>query len=377
MQHAKSFDLKGNWFRWSRYDLFNGVVVPAEGAKLIEYDPWHAFRVNEGKYRTVEQPYTTLLELNRNLIRLESTNVRPSRLHARYFFGDAVRGPQNAADRLILDWCNLHGLLGLVPVLSNSIRLRAEAEVGTHEQSRVMRHRHHFRIGGIWHSHLVTVNPAAATSEATEEADRGLADQVPGAALTWFNWPTHIYEEKPLEHIRDFFLPTPFGMYFPEEDHFAPPCPNSGEFWARYGEPVEGFTRWCRLFATSVDCLSQAEGGHKSDEDVRAIEQSFWALSGLAHSVAPAFRLIQGGGRVDEARVSAGLLASYALMFLWDRMEGRRAIRCQNCDSRFISNDSRALYCSRRCRNTAQSKRSRSKKKIRKQGVSHGETRTE
>jgi hypothetical protein len=114
---SKSLGVEGSWFRWSRYDIDNGVLVPAEGAELQQYDPWVDFRSNAGKYRTVDQPYVPILELHRKLTILGGKhNVWPTPARA------AKRGMQNEADELIVAWCNQHGFLGLVPVLSNSIR---------------------------------------------------------------------------------------------------------------------------------------------------------------------------------------------------------------------------------------------------------------
>ena len=361
MQSAKAFEIRGLWFSWSHYDLLNGVIVPGEGAKLLEYDPWHRFRANAGKYRTVEQPYTPLLELHRHLKELEASNVRPWQPSNRHFIGEPERGPKNDADRLILDWCNQHGLLGLVPVLANSIRPVANIEPGRDDFSRVVKKRHHFRDGGIWHSWLTTVEPSGTTPDAAEQAARRYLDEDPKPGATWYKWLTHMYEEKPLQHIRDFFLPSPFGLYR-EELEFDFPCPNTRQFWESYGEPVWAFVEWCEIFASAVDYLSGWSGG-KIDDQSRAVLQSHCALSGLAQTTAPSFRFNPERNTVDEERVSPGLLASYALMFLWDRVEGRRALRCQNCSSYFISNEHRARYCSPRCRNTAQSRRYRSKER--------------
>ena len=85
----------------------------------------------------------------------------------------------------------------------------------------------------------------------------------------------------------------------------------------------------------------------------------------LAESGAPRFELYPTRTVVlDEARVPASLLASYALMFLWDVVEGRRALRCKNCDHYFVSDEHHAAYCSKRCRNTEQSRRYRAKKEV-------------
>src|ERR1039457_6692528 len=99
VQRMKSFEVDGQWVRWSRYDLLNGIIVPAKNAKLEQYDPWREFRSNAGKYRTVEQPYVALLELHRNLKQAESREIRPTiKSHSR---GESLFGPKNEADDLI------------------------------------------------------------------------------------------------------------------------------------------------------------------------------------------------------------------------------------------------------------------------------------
>jgi len=83
----------------------------------------------------------------------------------------------------------------------------------------------------------------------------------------------------------------------------------------------------------------------------------------LAESAALQFEFYPGRVRIlDEERTPAGLLASFALMFLWDLRDGRRALRCKNCSLYFVSDEYRAAYCSIRCRNTAQSRQYRAKK---------------
>jgi hypothetical protein len=65
---------------------------------------------------------------------------------------------------------------------------------------------------------------------------------------------------------------------------------------------------------------------------------------------------------LEQVTISPGLLSSYALMFLLDQVENRRALRCEVCVRYFVSDERRALYCSPRCRHTAQSRRYRLKR---------------
>jgi hypothetical protein len=262
--------------------------------------------------------------------RLELKGVRPSRasVHPR-FTPEPIIGPHNDADELILGWCNNHGLLGLVPVLSNSIR----PADGNH---------HHHRDGGVWSTLITTGTTTHLRGD--DSADREAAPPGFTPGVTWLNPAILLYEEKPLDHIELFFRAD------------ETPRPNSQQFWGQYGEPIQQFTHWVGIFVSLVDCVSQSK-------DTDAIRRAHSILNALAQSAAPSFRFNAKRNRLDEERVPAGLLASYALMFLWDSMEKRRALRCENCDSYFVSNDPRARYCSPRCRNTAQSRRYRLPKK--------------
>jgi hypothetical protein len=364
MHSELSFDVSGEWFRWSRYDLRDGIIIPARVEDPFgpqRYDPWHQYRANVGKYRTVEQPYIALLELQRQLEKAEASGLRP--VHADLHevpTEESVVGPQNEADELILNWCNDHGLLGLVSTLCNSICFAPEVlPLPPHESTRVVKQEMHVRIGGAWESVLDVDTVIETTSKRADAAARREAKQRTRPGVTWFNRASSVYEWKPLNWIRRFF---PFFSPQVVENAFRPPCPNEEGFWADYGEPVSDFMLWCRLFTRAVEHLSGWKGGPlDSDNDYMDIERPFRTLNGLAQGAAPSFHLKIGRGAIDESRRTAGLLSSYALMFLWDRMDERRSIRCGNCGGYFVSNEKRAQYCRRACRNTAQSRRYRGK----------------
>jgi hypothetical protein len=153
-----------------------------------------------------------------------------------------------------------------------------------------------------------------------------------------------------------------FGAWTPTES-FLPWRPLSRLFWSKYAEPVQYLADWCVVFTHSVDYLSG--GRREATKNLTFLNAAHMVLRRLAESAAPHFELYPGRNVVlDEERTPAGLLASYALMFLWDLLEGRRALRCKNCDHYFVSDEYRAAYCSTRCRNTAQSKRYRAKKEV-------------
>jgi len=74
--HGKrpSVDVRGRWRLWSRYQLREGVICRSPRATLVEYDPWDLYRENLGRYRTVQQPYVSLLELARELTSVRASN---------------------------------------------------------------------------------------------------------------------------------------------------------------------------------------------------------------------------------------------------------------------------------------------------------------
>jgi hypothetical protein len=307
----------GEWWRWSSYTILDGVIVPEEGATLEAYDPWKVYFQNVGRYRTVEQPYVSLLELNR----LRPPPFRP------------LVHPSLTPSRLMLNWCSQYGHLGILPTLANSIRVPAGRRGRTKGGEESVAIVHH-RAGGEWLSY----EPYGGRSK-------------PG--VNQFDYISGAYDERPITEILPFFP----GLR-PEQL----PCPNSPEFWKYYGEPVEALDEWCQMFTNAVNGMSRFREGLPAPSPKDVELASFRMLSALAQSAAPTFTLDLDRGTLSEHRFSAGLLASFALMFLWDWREGRRALQCHNCQRFFVSDELRAMYCSPRCRNTAQSRRYRSKK---------------
>ena len=335
--------MRGDWVRWSQHLLVNGVLVPDPKAGRVRYDPWAGFRANVGKYRTASQPYLELLELYRALQDDEARGVKPTAPQARGVRGPSVGSP-TAADHRIRDWCNRQGHLGIVPVMSTLVQL---SDVADRDQLAIQR-THYVRDGDRWHRETASQADWVSTREATDQRLRERVTESHGT-ITWFNFGSRIYDELPLETLQDYFpLPDAAG------DPFVPPLPLTDQFWRSYGEPVWEINRYCRLFGRAVEYLAQWNHNLPTDEQDPTVKRASMFLKDLAHNVAL--------DEVENTRTSAGLLASYALMVLWDRADGRRCLHCEKCDGFFTSNDKRALYCSPRCRNRVQSERHRAKK---------------
>jgi len=351
VQQEKALQVRGKWPRWSRYEIVNAAVVPTRDAQFTEYDPWSAYYLNADRYRTVEQPYNSFLELGSQLQDEQARGVRPSKVDSRRSATKAMLGPQNGADRLILDWCNDNGLLGLVPVLSTLIRLRNDT--------------FHYRDGGKWFTRFEEQDaPRRSTTTTRPQVQSGEEDSITWPVdgrgveekLTWLS-DDSLYEHEwtSLSDKRAFFDTWKRGRMF------APFRPGSRAFWNVYAEPVEEIARWSVLFTKAAKWLSRPSSGGGGDNGF--LIRSYLIIKKLTESAAPSFQLHPARKIVlDEERIPAGLLASYALMFAWDLMEGRRAIQCEVCQRYFVSDEYRAAYCSRRCRNTAQTRRHRAKK---------------
>lgn len=350
-------NVSGEWFRWSAYDLNCGIIVPAEGATLEKYDPWDAFRENEGRYRTVEQPYAPLLDLGRELSSLEERGIHPSICWNVNFLSEPQRGPRNEADAAILGWVNKHGLLGILPVTTSEIR--GPAQVIESPTFYSVTQAHYFRIAGRWADNsqgtggpLPPVSDKSGRKAIIDEAVKRL----PEAGATESTWFAPAGRDK--DWVRRFYLPVLYGPRSRDSMSDSPPCPGSPDFHKHYTEPLWEFFRWVESFRQAALDLHRRRS---TEEALQRAEEANTFLASLAQSAAPSFRFYKTAGTQEE-RHSAGLLASYALMCLWDDMDGRRALECTVCGKYFVSDEFRATYCSATCRNTASKRRARARK---------------
>src|SRR6266436_4930483 len=86
--------LHGWWPRFSNYQLIDGRIAPAKGARLDRYDPWEEYEA--GKSRGEPPPYVEMINLLKD--------IRP---HQRHKYGS------DEIER-ILKWTSRHGLLGVL-----------------------------------------------------------------------------------------------------------------------------------------------------------------------------------------------------------------------------------------------------------------------
>ena len=87
--------VQGDWWRFDRYEIKDGVIRPAASARLEWYDPWLAYRQVEYQ-KGAAPPYEDLLKL---AAKLQST--LPGQPHLL----------TKASERAVIEWLLRHGQL--------------------------------------------------------------------------------------------------------------------------------------------------------------------------------------------------------------------------------------------------------------------------
>jgi hypothetical protein len=199
----------------------------------------------------------------------------------------------------------------------------------------------HRRFGGAWHTISATASPLSPTATPKDWPPVGFAD------YTWYN---ALINSRGLDKLELYFPAVQVGS----ADLADMPTPNTAGFWSLYAETVTELIITAGTFEKAVSTLSKQL---RKGQNVEEIRQSIWFLDSLAQTVIPTSE-VDAGGRLIQVRRSPGLLASYALMILTDLEDGRKIIDCEHCGDLFVSNELRAAYCSKKCRDRARSRRS-------------------
>jgi hypothetical protein len=103
---ARAMGTVGGWWRFSLYEIRDGCILPAPGAKLEWYDPWPEFHSTRaqtvGQLPAGIQPaYQSLMKLVHHLEYLPGHPPHPDHL-----------SQQSQAS--LLEWCQQYGLLGVL-----------------------------------------------------------------------------------------------------------------------------------------------------------------------------------------------------------------------------------------------------------------------
>lgn len=104
----------GTWWRFESYEVRDGLIRPASGARLIEYEPWHDYlqalerrHPASGAKRIHAPAYESLVNL-------------AIEIDVEHSDGAWHLAPPSDQAR-VLDWVNAHGLLGILPHVTEAV----------------------------------------------------------------------------------------------------------------------------------------------------------------------------------------------------------------------------------------------------------------
>ena len=321
------------------YEIRDGCIRPAEGAKLEWYDPWPDFQVTRaqvvGQAPAATQTYQSLIKLVHQL------EYRPG--HTRY--PDCLTAK---SQDLILEWCQQHGLLGVLLSRWEAIRLAPQRD-----------------HGDLW---VQTSYSRGFGQTVQVQQTRGDRKGGPATVLIHdLNDLTH--DEEPPSKTWARFFPT---VEFSKRDTFFYPQPYTVEFCKLYGEPLFDFCKAARLLSGALSHLGRTPPQIQGDPRL-AREQATHTINLLRRPIVSVLD-IREDGSVKASRVAPSLLATFAEMFAQDLAYGRSVLQCTCCGTPFVSRAYQAQYCSVTCRLREQKRRLRAQMKqakaLRRQGQS-------
>jgi hypothetical protein len=330
---------EGEWWRFSLYEIREGCLCPAEGAKLEWYDPWPDFR--HTRTQTVGQaPAATQPAYQRLLKLVHQLEYLPGRTR----YPDCLTTQSQA---LILEWCQQHGLLGVLLSRWEAISVAPQHAAADHWAQR-----RYFRGFG----QVIQV----------QETRGDVEDRTAAVLMHGLNDLT-LEEESPRKNWSRFFP----GVKSSKRDTFAYPQPYTAEFCKLYGEPLIDFCNAAKLLVGAISHLGHKQPQIAGDPKL-AREQARDTINLLRRPIASVLDFEEAGA-VKSRRVAPSLLASFADMFADDLAYGRRIVQCP-CGDLFLSSAYQAQYCSVVCRLREQKRRLRAQIKeakiLRAQGQS-------
>jgi len=329
----------GEWWRFSSYEIRDGCIRPAKGAKLEWYDPWSDFQYTReqtvGQAPASVQPgYQSLLDLVHKLEYLPGQSSNPNFLT-----------PESQA--MILEWCQRHGLLGVLHSRWEAIRLAPQ-----HDDR------------GSWSQWKYSRGFGQVIQDQHSKGD--VEDRTAGVLIHTLDDLT-LEEELPSKTWSRFFP----GVEYSKRDTFSYPPPYTLEFCQLYGEPLTDFCNTAKMLVGAISHIGGKPPKIKGDQVARG--RALDVINLLRRPVNSVLNLSEDGS-LTAHREAPSLLASFADMFAEDQLYGRSTLQCTCCGTLFVSSSYQAQYCSVTCRLRQQKRRLRAQMKqartLRAQGQS-------
>jgi hypothetical protein len=266
----------------------------------------------------------------------------------------------------VLDWCRRYGLIGIVPMQAHLTMCETAAEPDDFS----------FLVGPI------------ATSVSQRQSRRYSSD--PSAGMDEENSRDHLFQmvdwlderksrkggrnkvaksllripEQPYrEMVEDWFgskADTDYGSLETQD--------GAELFWTAYREPIEFFAAVAWQFLDEVEVLHTPVKDWWNTPATRGAEDLFHAIDyfdALSNSIDRHCERLTSAKELRDTRTTCSILAHFGDIAFEDSECGRRVYRCVNCGRISISQDSRARYCSPRCRKASVMRKYRSDKAAR------------
>ncbi len=319
--------MTARWWRFSRYEIKDGLIGPAPGAVLHEYDPWEEYEQScvLGVGRGPTPPYQSFVGLDRHV-----------ELHAPMYLRDG-------AQRAVIRWCERYGLLGLLLQDVDSL-------------------------------------PAGRYQFPTNYCVDGKQRRLSGPVQSSYLWSDGHWKREDLGRTVDAWEAEDLSRYFPGHLPLSGkypeiPTPLSPDFWAAYREPVRDFMRnalWLSVALKgflSLNSQSSYEVGPLEFEPGELSWSGTELINQLTGSIGSVTRIVGASGNrhLTEEWAFRSLLACLAKMIQRDVLSNGRVFLCKVCGRAFVSSSPVAQYCEPRCKNTANKRQQRLNKKLRGQ----------
>ena len=358
--------VRGNWWRFGRYEIREGRICAHTAGRPEPYDPWKAYNASRAERGTTEPPYQGLFRLLQDLL------LKPAANGSKYAL-------DRSGERRVLDWCKSNGLLGILPFRVCSVTLYPRwFRPLTEEELLKAGVPDEYVSGGqlpegylpkdtLVPSQVRYVSSTIEWWEKIRKMDRSrpvasgsipsarLEEMVPSDLVPPF-WPPPgvILRDLRGRDIRDERLPQTFARFFPgvpltELETYPYPRPGTLEFAREYGEHLDDFLEAAFLLRDVADALLLKKStSEMTKPELDRVSSSKMALEGLVAPVSRGFR-ITGDDTFEDYLASPSLLSSFAMM-VFDDLIGRRLSRCRSCGLVFSSSAYQAEYCSDTCR---------------------------
>jgi hypothetical protein len=377
----------GKWWRFGAYEIRDGYIRSAPGARLEEYFPLDDFQAARAAREEQRSPYESLMRVSERL----SVDAA------------GQLSPESTAE--LLDWCARNGLLGLLlhQVQRAEFAPRWERRVPP-KLTPIQREEVCQMVERLSESEdpdlqqaMAWLHPSAKEKLEEKEAlyvtqafyqrtncgsvvfgrRQNLMRSVPmdrcklGHVVSERLWPRTtptVLQQKLLSGDWEYLpVAESWGQFFPDVPEKTRavhqyPKPYSGAFWEAYAEPLEEFIAGVRAFRRAFLEAAAVKNGKDMSEGARVGAPRLSALNALKPPVGSGLLRLRDGS-IEQKEISPSLLGSLVIMAQQDLASDRRVIRCANarCGLTVVVIGYQTEYCSQQCRYAAQKRAQRAK----------------